>query len=71
MRPEIRNLALHPDVAILALEIRAHRRHQIAHRPHAPLWRLELQPELIRLCGTTDLGCQPGVARRLRDAEQL
>src|SRR5208283_6223143 len=48
VRPEVRNLTFHPDVAIFPLKVRAHRRHQIAYRPGAPLRRPETEPELIR-----------------------
>jgi len=47
MRPEIRNLPFHPDVAILPLQIRTHRSHQIPHRPGAPLRRTKTETELI------------------------
>src|SRR5271156_2064450 len=47
MRPKIRNLAFHPNVAILPLQMRARGRHQIAHRPGASLRRPETEPELI------------------------
>ena len=47
MRPEIRNLAFHPGIAILALDMGAHRGHQIAHRPDAPVKRPEAEPKLI------------------------
>src|SRR5436190_5798752 len=46
MRPEIGNLAFYPSIAVFALDMRAHRRHQIVHRPYAKIGRLETESEL-------------------------
>src|SRR6266550_8574703 len=46
MRPEIGNLTFYPSIAVLALDMRAHRRHQIVHRPYAAIGRLETESEL-------------------------
>ena len=47
VRAEIRNLTFHPRIAILTFNMRAHRRHQIAHRPYAAIQRLETESELV------------------------
>jgi hypothetical protein len=45
---EIRNLAFDPGVGILALNVGAYRRNQVAYLPHAPLRRAKVEPELVR-----------------------
>ena len=47
VRAEIRNLAFHPGIAIFPFNMRADRRHQIAHRPYAAIHRLETESELV------------------------
>src|SRR5579864_1797401 len=47
LRAEIRDLAFHPRIRILPLDVRAHRRNQVAHRPDAPLRWPKTEPQLI------------------------
>jgi hypothetical protein len=47
MRPEVRYLAFHPGIAIFVLNMRPHRRHQIADRPNAAIGRFETESKLI------------------------
>jgi hypothetical protein len=47
MRFEIRYLAFHPGITILALNMRAHRRHQITHGPYAVIGWLETESKLV------------------------
>jgi hypothetical protein len=45
--PEVRNLTLHPGIAVLALNVRADRSDQVAHLPDAAVGRLEAEPKLV------------------------
>src|ERR1700722_803697 len=47
-RSEIRNFSLPPRIRILPLQMRPHRGHEIAHRPHSPFGRTKAEPHLIR-----------------------
>src|SRR6478672_2529115 len=47
VRPEIRDLSFHPGIAILALDVSAHRGHQIAHRPDTAIRGPETESELV------------------------
>ena len=47
VRAKIRDLPFHPGIAVLALNMRADRRHQIAHRPYAAIGRFETESQLI------------------------
>src|SRR2546423_6066144 len=47
MRPEIRDLTFHPDVAVFTLYPSAHGRNQIANKPHLARRRGESEAELV------------------------
>src|SRR5438477_10686829 len=45
--PEVRNLALHPDIAVLTFQMRAYCSDQSSHYPDAALWCSESESELV------------------------
>jgi hypothetical protein len=47
MRPEIRDLAFHPGISILTLNMSADRRYQIAHRPNPAIGWFETESKLV------------------------